>query len=95
MTKYIVVGNKLDLNTKRTVDKEDILKMIESIDPNIKYYEASAKTGETVSQIFEDLARDCVRNFNYVRLQIKNDSDKFALNRVDCEPCIKGCCTVS
>jgi small GTP-binding protein len=48
----IMVGGKADLDFKRAVPKEDVIKMVE--ENNLyKYIECSAKTGENVEQIFE------------------------------------------
>ena len=49
--KIILVGNKLDLENKRKVEKK-----IKTQFENIKYIEASAKSGKNVEKIFQTLA---------------------------------------
>lgn len=54
----ILLGNKVDL--EREVDKaeaEDLAKRL-----SCEYMETSAKTGENVEHVFEEIARACLQN---------------------------------
>ncbi len=54
----ILLGNKFDL--ERQVDKkeaEDLAKRL-----GCEYYETSAKTGENVESVFENIAKACIKN---------------------------------
>ena len=48
-----LVGNKIDLNDKRVISINDAKKLAENY--NIKYYETSAKTGNGIDILFNDL----------------------------------------
>ena len=50
----ILVGNKIDLKDKRTVDKEIIEAFAEKKD--MKYFESSAKEGINIDELFRELA---------------------------------------
>jgi GTPase SAR1 family protein len=52
-----LIGNKLDLHESITTRKDDVYNFINTIDPKIRYYETSAKTGENIVGCFEDLGR--------------------------------------
>jgi len=61
----MMVGGKIDLKEKRSVDREEaeaLAKAQEFYD----YIECSAKTGENVSKIFEDLTRYLLTKVNLV-----------------------------
>jgi small GTP-binding protein len=47
-----LVGNKIDLNDKRVVDKEEAEKY--SQENNMAYFEVSAKTGEGIKELFDE-----------------------------------------
>jgi len=57
--KVIIVGNKKDLADKRVVSYEEVKKVADS--NNAKYYEASAKTGEGVNEVFQQLVQDLLK----------------------------------
>ena len=57
--KYIIVGNKCDLNEKREVEKEsgeDFAKK-----NNIYFYETSAKNGINVNEVFQILTNEVIK----------------------------------
>ena len=51
--KTILVGNKLDLEDEREVDKETVLKFAEK--NNLKYLETSAKNGKNINNSFKEM----------------------------------------
>ena len=51
----ILVGNKIDLETKRVISKEEGLKF--ASDNNISYSEVSAKTGEGILELFNEITK--------------------------------------
>jgi len=58
-TKLILVGNKLDLFDEREVCEEEAKQFAEK--NKMLYIEASAKTGENVNDVFENLTREILR----------------------------------
>lgn len=52
----VVIGNKLDLGEERKVEKDTAVEKFR--DMGIKYYEMSAKTGENVEKMFQELCGD-------------------------------------
>jgi Ras-related protein Rab-5C len=54
------VGNKLDLKGSREVPEHDARAF--AGDENALYFETSARTGENVSKVFEELARQVLRS---------------------------------
>ena len=69
---YILVGNKIDLEDRRQVLKQESKKFSE--EKNILYIEVSAKTGENIENIFYDLVR------NSIPREIKNDTTNVIIN---------------
>jgi small GTP-binding protein len=67
----ILVGNKSDLEDEREVTEEEIEKFCNL--NNFVYYETSAKTGDNVESLFDELAERLYFNYkNHVNLQIRN-----------------------
>lgn len=55
----VVVGNKSDLGNERTIAEEDLANVTEKYDGEYSY--TSAKTGENIEKLFEDLTREILR----------------------------------
>ena len=70
-----LIGNKIDLN-KREISQNDIDNFMEKNHLN-KYFEASAKTGQNVDEIFNKVISDI--NANY-----KNRQKNISLNEKNC-----------
>lgn len=51
----VIVGNKSDLNSQRSVPTDEGRNYAQSI--NSPFYEVSAKSGQNISQMFNDIAR--------------------------------------
>ena len=59
-TKYILIGNKINLENEREVQKIDGENFAKN--NNIQFYETSAKDGTNVNYVFELLAKEIVNN---------------------------------
>ena len=49
----VAVGNKIDLADAREISTEDARAHFETMNPSVRYFETSAKTGEGVDELFE------------------------------------------
>lgn len=58
----IIVGNKTDLNESREVDSELVEQYAK--ERNLKFYEASSKSGDNVNEIFTNLGSMLVNKFS-------------------------------
>ena len=54
----VIVGNKIDLENKRVVTREEGEKYAEK--NNINYFEVSAKTGEGIEDMFNDITKGTI-----------------------------------
>ena len=79
----ILAGNKIDMEEKRKVSKEEGEKM--AADYGLKFYECSAKTGENVEEAFKDIVTKTVENFSKI-------DDKEATKLKNKKGKKKGCC---
>ena len=61
----IMVGGKIDLENKRSVDSEEAQDLADKYSLQ-GYFECSSKTGENVEQIFEFITRIMIENANLV-----------------------------
>ena len=59
----IMVGGKIDLESKRSVEFEEARELVNKYDLH-GYFECSSKTGENVTQIFEFITRIMIENAN-------------------------------
>ena len=79
----ILAGNKIDMEEKRKVSKEEGEKM--AADYGLKFYECSAKTGENVEEAFKDIVTKTVENFSKI-------DEKEATKLKNKKGQKKGCC---
>ena len=71
-TKYILVGNKKDLENQREVQIEEGEHFAKK--NNIKFYETSAKDGTNVINVFETLAKEIVNDVEQINTRSKRSS---------------------
>lgn len=75
----IIVGNKIDLNN-RVVTLEDGKKLAKKISKElgykVPYYETSAKTGETIKKVFNDLVKMMVDNAEKTIIEREKEKEK-------------------
>ena len=87
-TKYILVGNKKDLENQREVqieEGEDFAKK-----NNIKFFETSAKDGTNVINVFETLAKEIVNDVEQINTRSKRSSQ--VLKKKNATEEKKSCC---
>ena len=87
-TKYILVGNKKDLENQREVqieEGEDFAKK-----NNIKFFETSAKDGTNVIDVFETLAKEIVNDVEQINTRSKRSSQVLKKKNTTVEK--KSCC---
>eukprot|EP00123_Amoebidium_parasiticum_P019614 comp27851_c0_seq1/m.47180 comp27851_c0_seq1/g.47180 ORF comp27851_c0_seq1/g.47180 comp27851_c0_seq1/m.47180 type:complete len:197 (-) comp27851_c0_seq1:77-667(-) len=70
----VVIGNKKDLDDKRTVSQEEAAAFCKQI--NCPYLETSAKTGENVYQSFEQVVREVVKQLPPEESHVNTDLSK-------------------
>ena len=87
-TKYIIVGNKKDLEEKREVKIEEGENFAK--ENKVKFYETSAKDGSNVNEVFELLAKEIVAD--YEKLQVKNKRSSQILKKKNTVAEKKSCC---
>ena len=87
-TKYIIVGNKKDLEEKREVKIEEGENFVK--ENKVKFYETSAKDGSNVNEVFELLAKEIVADSE--KLQVKNNRSSQILKKKNTVAEKKSCC---
>ena len=78
----VLVGNKIDDVENRKINKEEGEEMAKEC--GISYFECSAKTGENIDPIFNDLIKKTIENYKVLEEATKLDSKKKTKK--------KGCC---
>ena len=71
----VIVGNKIDLESQRAVSKEMVETYVESIRggfEEVVFRECSAKTGEGLEELFEEVCRGIER----MKMLSKNDNEE-------------------
>ena len=85
----ILVGNKIDLEEKRCVSKEEGEECAKNNCGGIKFYETSCKTGENIKEAIDDLAEQIYNKFSGNDLDKENNIN---LDEEKKEQEIKKCC---
>lgn len=73
-----IIGNKNDL-TRREIEKETGEELANDL--NAHYYETSAKTGENVCLIFEELCKNIIKNKNLSDLPNHSDRENLSVEK--------------
>ena len=87
-TKYILIGNKIDLEKEREVQKVDGENFAQK--NNIQFYETSAKDGTNVNYVFELLAKEIINNGENISTRNKRSSQ--VLKKKNTKDEKKSCC---
>ena len=87
-TKYIIVGNKKDLEEKREVKTEEGANFAK--ENNVQFYETSAKDGTNVNEVLELLTKEIVADSE--KLQTKNKRSSQVLKKKNTQVEKKSCC---
>ena len=59
----ILIGNKLDLEEKRCINKKEGEELAQNMSSGIKFYETSCKTGDNIEKAINDLAEQIYNKF--------------------------------
>lgn len=70
----ILIANKIDMSDKRKVSREQGMKFAE--EHQMQYYEASAKRGTNIEQMFDEVAHKLFERFKKPSKQMKKPSIK-------------------
>ncbi len=70
----VAVGNKIDLTDWRFISTEDARAHFETMNPSVPYFEASAKTGDGVNELFDSVTRMIIKR-NGVLMMNNNDNE--------------------
>ena len=82
----VLIGNKSDLSEERQVTVEDAQKLADTM--KCKYYEASAKSGENITEALDEIARISYINYTINELRV----DSIVLNKNEEKKKKKDCC---
>ena len=89
----IIVGNKIDMEDSREINKEDADKF--ASDNNYKYFETSAKTGEGVDDAIRDLVNQVINQGDQLddqKIEARKSVQLKDANIESAEAKKKGCC---
>jgi len=89
----IIVGNKIDMEEAREINKEDAEKFVS--DNNYKYFETSAKTGEGVDDAIRDLVNQVLNQGDQLddhKIEARKSVQLKDANIESAETKKKGCC---
>ena len=93
--KIILIGNKSDLEDKREVTYEEGAKYLED-DRIMSFYETSAKTGDNVKKLFEEIGIELYKDYKTYKPDetLKSNSTILSSSRSDFNQA-KSCCFVN
>ena len=74
----VIVGNKIDIEGKREVTKEQMKSLGQDV--NIETFETSAKTGEGINEVFNYLVTNLIKNPNVGK--VLSDDESSARNSI-------------
>ena len=90
--KIILIGNKSDLADDRQVSYEEGEKYLDE-PAIISFYETSAKTGDNIRKIFEEVGLVLYKDYiKYKEEDSLKSCSTFRTNKIDTKPKKKSCC---
>lgn len=82
-----LIGNKADLEDQRQISDDDAQKVADEL--NARYFETSAQSGQNITELFEDVSYEMIRQQN----EIKSETRPVALEaKSNQAPQKKECC---
>ena len=86
----IIFGNKSDLSEERTVSKEEAEELAKNL--GLEYYEGSAKTGENIEEVMNEITRKTYEYFKESKDKRRKESTKIKNNNPNKEEKKRKCC---
>lgn len=83
----VAVGNKIDREDAREVSTEEAREHFEGMNPSLRYFEASALTGEGVDELFDTVVRMVVEG-STVLSSNENDAGEQGARRSKGDKCV-------
>ena len=80
--KLILVGNKCDLNEEREIKNEDVEKLTNELDIELKI-ETSAKSGENVDILFVEASKILYKQYSILENKRKESNKKLTIEKTN------------
>ena len=80
-TNLVLVGNKVDLNNKRKISKEEGQNL--ATEYGMDFYESSALTGENINDIFEGICQKVNQQINEGKIDLNDPSNGISISEVE------------
>ena len=80
-TNLVLVGNKVDLNNKRKISKEEGQNL--ATEYGMDFYESSALTGENINDIFEGICQKVNQQIDEGKLDLNDPSNGISISEVE------------
>ena len=90
--KIVLIGNKSDLDKDRQVSYEEGKKYLDD-DEVLKFFETSAKTGENIKKLFEEISIILYKDYKYFnKANLTRSSGSFKAKKADLSKKKSKCC---
>ena len=80
-TNLVLVGNKVDLNNKRKISKEEGQNL--ATEYGMDFYESSALTGENINDIFEGICQKVNQQIDEGKIDLNDPSNGISISEVE------------
>ena len=80
-TNLVLVGNKVDLNNKRKISKEEGQNLAKEY--GMDFYESSALTGENINDIFEGICQKVNQQIDEGKIDLNDPSNGISISEVE------------
>ena len=80
-TNLVLVGNKVDLNNKRKISKEEGQNLAREY--GMDFYESSALTGENINDIFEGICQKVNQQIDEGKIDLSDPSNGISISEVE------------